>query len=197
MAFCTGCGNEVPDPNDCPICRAGRATPAIKRPKLRPNDGRCYCPRCDEPLDEQNWEGTITLSCPSCRGTFFPGSSLEQVLDRLRASSDPVDAETALQEFKDRFKRQLPEAVRYKACPVCEEVMARRAYGTVSGVIVDHCGDHGTWVDEAQFAALADFICRGGDVLASEIDKVRARIGRRGAGGQSGRSILERFLGGG
>jgi hypothetical protein len=87
--------------------------------------------------------------------------------------------------------------VRYKACPVCEEVMARRAYGTVSGVIVDHCGDHGTWVDEAQFAALADFICRGGDVLASEIDKVRARIGRRGAGGQSGRSILERFLGGG
>lgn len=187
MAFCAGCGNDVANPKRCPICGSGRAG----RPRRK--DDRCKCPRCDEFLDTQDWEGEATLSCPSCHGTFFPGSSLEAVLDKLRATVDPVDVQTALEEFKDRFKRSLPQAVRYKACPVCEQSMTRRAYGTVSGVIIDLCGDHGAWVDEAQFGALAEFICRGGDVLASEIGKVRARI--RPRGGSDGRTLMDRFLG--
>ncbi len=53
--------------------------------------------------------------------------------------------------------------------------------------------DHGTWLDETQFAALADFICRGGDLLASEVGKVRERITNRAP--KTGRTLLDRFLG--
>ena len=192
MALCPGCGNEVLDPTKCAVCKAGRGAASAKtrREERSHYDSRCSCPRCNEYLEEQSWEGTATLSCPNCRGTFFPGNALETVLDKLRATVDPVDADTVLREFKDRFTRQLPNAVRYKGCPVCAEVMIRRAYGTVSGVIIDLCSDHGSWVDESQFAALADFICRGGDLLANEIDKVRARITRR-----SGPTLLDKFLG--
>jgi Zn-finger nucleic acid-binding protein len=134
----------------------------------------------------------MTFCCPNCRGIFFPARGLEEVLNKLRATCDPVDVQSVLREFKDRFNRKLPTAIRYKACPVCSTVMTRRNYATVSGVIVDECGDHGTWVDEAQFGALADFISRGGDVLATEASKVRARI-QPGKGG--GSSLLDRLFG--
>jgi Zn-finger nucleic acid-binding protein len=192
MALCTGCGNEVLDPQRCPVCLAGRAI--VPRPKRKPEDRRCQCPRCNEYLEQQDWEGTVTLSCPSCRGTFFPGQSLEQVLNRLRATVDRQDVDAILKDFKDRFTRVLPSAVRYKACPVCGTVMTRRAYATVSGVITDFCGEHGIWVDEAQFAELADFICRGGDVLASKATRTLDRATPRAAGRDS--SLLDRLLGG-
>jgi len=136
----------------------------------------------------------VALCCPTCRGAFFPERGLEAVLDKLRATIDPKDAESVLADFKDRFHRELPDAIRYKNCPVCETVMTRRAYGTVSGVIVDTCPDHGKWVDETQFAALADFICRGGDVLATQARQVRARTG---PGQKQGGTLLDKFFGGG
>jgi len=193
MALCPGCGNDVRDKHDCPICKAGRAIHKKPGPPPEPAELTCRCPRCDGALAEQDWQGVAILGCPECRGSFFPGRALEHVLDKLRAGTERVDAETVLKEFKDRFSRKLPEAVRYKPCPVCGEVMLRRNYGTVSGVIVDTCNDHGTWVDEAQFAALADFICRGGDLLAAEVDKVRARLQARRA--ETGPTPLERFFG--
>jgi Zn-finger nucleic acid-binding protein len=191
MALCPQCGNDVPDPHHCAICEAGRGG---KKARVRPAAGACLCPRCDTALAEQDWEGTKTLGCPSCRGTFFPDVSLEKVLNHLRAACDPKNVATVLWEFKDRFTRELPEAVRYKKCPVCETVMLRKNYAMVSGVIIDHCGDHGNWVDETAFAELADFIVRGGDLLANEAGKVRARSELR-RDGDGGPSLLGKLFG--
>lgn len=172
--LCQGCGNEVVDPADCPICRAGRGR--RKRAPSPIEAGKPACPRCAEYLEEQKWEEVAVLQCPNCRGTFFPERGLEATLNKLRATVSPMDVASVLAEFKGRFTRQLPTAVRYKACPTCRTVMTRRNYQTVSGVIVDVCGTHGTWVDEAAFAALADFITRGGDLLASKVDSLRTRV---------------------
>ena len=190
MALCPGCGNEIADPEHCPVCMAGRATPKAGK---RKKGNACMCPRCAVALVPQDWEGVATLSCPSCRGTLFPDRGLESVLNKLRATCDPVDVASAFREFKDRFKRELPDAVRYKDCPVCETPMMRRNYATVSGVVVDQCADHGTWVDETAFAALADFICRGGDVLANETGKFRARLDAKQA--ERSRSLANKFFG--
>jgi Zn-finger nucleic acid-binding protein len=142
-------------------------------------------------------EGTTTLMCPSCQGTFFPGQTLEIVLNRLRANCDPTDVASALQGFKDRFKRELPKSVQYKQCPVCDGPMTRRNYGTVSGVIVDVCYEHGTWVDGSAFGELASFIVRGGDLVAGKASETRERARHRPATGpESGPgSILGKLLG--
>jgi Zn-finger nucleic acid-binding protein len=190
MALCSSCGNEVPDPTQCPVCQAGRAPRQGESKRLAKGRGRC--PRCNEFLSEEDWDGVMTFCCPNCRGIFFPNRGLEEVLNKLRATCDPVDVQSVMKDFKDRFSRKLPTAIRYKTCPVCVTVMTRRNYATVSGVIVDQCGDHGTWVDEAQFGALADFISRGGDVLATEASKTRARIQQSQGGGKP---LLERFFG--
>lgn len=120
-------------------------------------------------------EGNKTLLCPTCFGMFFPGNALESVLNRLRANCDPTDLDSALKDFKGRFRRELPASVRYKQCPVCDAPMLRRNYGTVSGVITDVCVDHGTWVDEKAFADLANFIVRGGDLVAGKAQETRLR----------------------
>ena len=127
-------------------------------------------------MGEQDLDGTKTLLCPGCHGMFFPDQSLEEVLNKLRASCDPTDVDAALRDFKDRFRRELPKNVRYKLCPVCDEPMIRRNYGTVSGVIIDVCYEHGTWVDENAFAELASFIVRGGDLVAGKAQQARALL---------------------
>ena len=169
------------------ICQAGAASKPVRADK-----NRCSCPRCNEYLEQQDWDGIITLCCPNCRGTFFPATGLESVLDKLRATCDPKEVAEVMRDFKDRFTRELAHAVRYKACPVCSTVMTRRAYQTVSGVVIDQCGEHGNWVDEMAFIELTDFICRGGDVLASEVRKIRARSQpKRTRGG----TLIDRLMG--
>ena len=139
-------------------------------------------------------EGATTLMCPSCQGMFFPDQTLEQVLNRLRATCDPTDVHSALQDFKDRFTRTLPDSVKYKQCPVCDGAMMRRNYGTVSGVIIDVCYDHGTWVDGSAFGELASFIVRGGDLVTQKVDQTRARARHQGAQDNSS-SLFGKLLG--
>lgn len=189
MALCPVCGNDVADPTVCPVCIAGRA-PKHKHAEVTETPHVPQCPRCSEALEDQDWEGIAIRSCPVCRGSFFPDQALEMVLNKLRATCAPGDVRAVLEDFKDRFTRSLPEAIRYKLCPECGGPMTRRNYGGVSGVIVDVCGDHGTWVDEAAFASLADFVSRGGDVLSSEVR--RARSTSRPADGS--RNLLDHFL---
>lgn len=190
MALCSSCGNEVEDPVRCPICKAGRGSPKVRKNR----DHALICPRCEVELDNQDMEGSETFMCPDCHGIFFPEFSLEAVLNKLRATCDPVDTRAVLQDFKDRFHRKLPEMVRYKSCPVCATPMTPSNYRTVSGVIVDLCGEHGTWVDEPAFAELAHFIVRGGDLVANESHRVRARMsGRRPTGGPN---LIDRLFGG-
>lgn len=189
MAFCSKCGNDVADPNACPICAAGRGAKKRRQAQI----SACDCPRCGDPLGEQDLDGTKALMCQSCHGMFFPDQSLEVVLNKLRATADPTDLDSALKEFRDRFRRELPENVHYKKCPVCGNPMIRRNYGTVSGVIVDVCYEHGIWVDENAFAELADFIVRGGDLVAGKAQETRARL--KSIPKADGPSILGKLLG--
>lgn len=190
--LCTKCGNEVKDPARCPVCAAGRGG-ARKMDRKRGSSPHGLCPRCDAALGSESWEGSPVFVCPTCRGSFFPGQGLEEALNKLRATCASGDLAGVLAEFKGRFSRSLPSAVRYKGCPQCGTVMTRRNYQTVSGVIVDTCGQHGTWVDESAFAELADFITKGGDILAAEARKVRARLTPHP---QSGPSIIDKLFGG-
>jgi len=158
--ICRGCGNEVDDPARCPICASGRAL----KPQREPEGP--VCPQCDELLETQDWDGISVMMCPSCQGSFFPHGGLEQTLDKLRDNTEPASLREVMQELRSRTGATLPKAVRYKKCPVCRLSMTRRVYAGVSGVIIDMCGHHGRWVDQASFTAITDFVSRGGDLLA-------------------------------
>ena len=40
--------------------------------------------------------------------------------------------------------------------------MQRRNWGSYSGVIVDKCGEHGTWYDDKELAKIREYIALGG-----------------------------------
>jgi len=197
MAMCMKCGNDLYGYEECAVCAAGRGgiklAPTDAIDPSRPHIQRCRCPYCEAYLHTEDWQGTRVLSCGDCRGTFFPGRALEDVLNQLRTGADTLEVSAVLDDFRKRFTRKLPPSVRYRKCPVCEGPMKRHNYGTVSGVIVHVCGEHGTFVNETEFANLADFIVRGGDHMAERARKIHVRITNNREHG--GRTVLDHFFG--
>ena len=51
---------------------------------------------------------------------------------------------------------------KYRKCPTCHEMMARRNYGRRSGVIVDICRAHGIWFDPDELPQILRWIKQGG-----------------------------------
>ena len=51
--------------------------------------------------------------------------------------------------------------VAYRRCPVCREQMARRNYQKRSGVIIDQCHEHGTWLDANELEQIAGYVLSG------------------------------------
>ena len=197
MGMCMECGNEILGYEECAVCAAGRGgvklAPTDAIDPEHPHIQHCRCPYCESYLRTEDWESTKVLSCSECHGTFFPGHALETVLNNLRQNTERLEVSAVLEDFKKRFKRKLPPSVRYRHCPVCEGPMKRHAYGTVSGIIVHICGDHGTFVSESEFASLADFIVRGGDQLADRARKIHVRITNNREHG--GNTVLDHLFG--
>jgi hypothetical protein len=46
--------------------------------------------------------------------------------------------------------------------------MARRNFGTISGVVVDECQRHGVLLDEGELQAIESFVAMGGERLGEE-----------------------------
>jgi Zn-finger nucleic acid-binding protein len=87
------------------------------------------------------------------------------------------------------------QAIRYRKCPECAAFMHRRNFQKASGVIVDRCSSHGTWLDADELEQIAGFVLSGRRPAASLTDVPR-EIGRGSApaaGGVIG--VLGRRLG--
>ena len=52
--------------------------------------------------------------------------------------------------------------------------MQRRNFGRRSGVIVDWCGEHGTWLDANEMEDVASFVMRGGLERPQAVGEVAA-----------------------
>jgi Zn-finger nucleic acid-binding protein len=77
------------------------------------------------------------------------------------------------------------DAVRYRPCPGCRQLMNRKNFGGESGVVVDVCAVHGTWFDEGELPRVLAFVESGGLAKARarqrERDEASARERRRSA----------------
>lgn len=54
----------------------------------------------------------------------------------------------------------------YRPCVVCGKLMVRQNYGKKSGVVIDHCKEHGVWFDDRELAQLLAWVREGGLELA-------------------------------
>lgn len=120
-----------------------------------------------------------TLSCPKCHGHLTVVLSDHNEVDICPEECGTwVDIweEKALWNFKPevftvdellQFRKYYEgigslEPLRYISCPVCNELMNRKVWGSYSGVIIDRCQAHGTWYDKGEIEKIREYIAKGG-----------------------------------
>jgi Zn-finger nucleic acid-binding protein len=130
------------------------------------------CPACGC-LMPGRWIDDVGVNeCGECNGLWVPGDRFEDLINRAieaRKNADPHQLGT----LKPRRAGGNPigRAVEYRKCPICDGYMQRRNFRRKSGVIIDRCRDHGTWLDADELEQIAGFILNGGLARAQEAAK--------------------------
>ena len=148
----------------CPQCGAKSEEPATALA-----DGSAaprHCPRCrgggQVRLESQLVRDVMLDACTECGGVFVDNDLLERILAERRyrtAASKAADAAASSGTAGSRGAQRGPF---YVKCPDCDANMLRRLFAERSGVIVDICRHHGTWLDANELDQLITFVQRGG-----------------------------------
>jgi len=175
-AVCGYCGAEVsrrPQPSGpvCPECYARNPEKArfctscgvaFSPQPLRAREGSLRCPACPSgELAPRSLGGLWAEECPACLGLWAPGDVMERLVAQIREKRQRDGF--AASGLAPHERRTAWEAeVTYRHCPECGAMMQRRNFGKRSGVIVDSCLEHGTWLDADEMEDIASFVMGGG-----------------------------------
>ena len=174
---CSYCSSEiVRDPDKlsliCPECFARTADDSrfctacgvAFRPEPVRIDGHEFpCPVCTALMPPRQVGGVGLNECLSCHGLWVPGDGFDALVSRAieaRRQAGPAE----LQTLDPRVRGSNPAAqrIQYRKCPECDGFMQRRNYRKTSGVIVDRCNAHGTWLDADELEQIAGYLLTGG-----------------------------------
>lgn len=110
------------------------------------------------------------LECPTCAGLWLAADQFKLLLQRVRAVS--AVAETAINVDPQGYQarnRVSQEGPLYRTCPECGKLMHRRNFGRKSGIIVDHCGEHGYWFDAEELDGVLRWVQQGGEQKVAQL----------------------------
>lgn len=201
-AACTYCGSAIvrdPLPGSliCPECYARNAEAsrfcvacglAFRPEPVRLEGWDLPCPACEARLRPNQVAGLGTGECGGCGGLWVPGDHLGALLARAAEARRGADPEKLL-ALRPRTSRGNPTAqrVQYRRCPECQGFMRRHNYHRTSGVIVDTCHEHGTWLDADELEQIAGFVLSGGpETAASSLASWRPEPSAREARAETG-----------
>ncbi|MGH0031407.1 MAG: zf-TFIIB domain-containing protein [Myxococcota bacterium] len=176
--FCTACGVGF---NPEPLQVDGHELP---------------CPACEALMPPRQVAGIGLNECPQCNGLWVPGDNFDLLVRRATEARRDAGADAP----RTTGGNPLRSAMTYRKCPECMSFMQRRNYKRSSGVILDVCHQHGTWLDADELEQIAGFILSGGKtsaMLDAEHEQARtqaaaaARAAQIQAMHHSRRSVLD------
>jgi hypothetical protein len=171
---CPNCGAPVdPGLRRCPYCKARLATVSCpscfalmfdgtafcpgcgaRRARAESGEAAARCPDCTRPMRELNVGTTALLECEGCDGIWVDGETFEGLCADREAQA------AVLHQYTDRPEPS--RRVKYRPCIRCGKMMNRVNFARISGVVVDVCKGHGTFLDPGELHALVRFIQGGG-----------------------------------
>ena len=135
------------------------------------------------------------FECATCDGLWVDAATFEQ----LCASAEQQAA--ILHKFPTPGSGQTA-AVRYRKCARCPQLMNRVNFARISGVIVDACRGHGTYLDAGELHRIVTFIQSGGlaRARARQLEELKEQERRladaeRRAARERGRSDAQGHIG--
>jgi Zn-finger nucleic acid-binding protein len=153
-------------------------------------DGARFCPACGAERARAVDPAAAALSCPGCKGTMAPlrvgttdlfecGSCDGLWVDAAtfeHLCTNADDQAAVLHQFSTPGIEKT-EAVRYRKCARCTQLMNRVNFGRLSGVIVDACRGHGTYLDPGELHRIVAFIQSGGldRARAAQLEELKER----------------------
>lgn len=152
------CARNANDARFCTACGVGFHPEPIPS-----NAVELGCPVCDALMPAQSVAGIAVNECTSCGGLWVPGEHFDRLVTRAIEQRKQRDPSAAL-ATPPRVKGANPAAqrVEYRRCPVCAAQMLRRNFRKSSGVILDVCAEHGSWLDADELEQITGFILSGG-----------------------------------
>jgi len=183
--FCTGCGVGFNPEAPC--------EDALEYP----------CPVCSCLMPARKLGATSINECPQCNGLWVPEDRFDKLVNAALDSRKQADPEIRA-AYDARVKGGNParQKVTYRKCPECEAFMQRRNFRKSSGVILDRCNDHGTFLDADELEQIVGFLLSGGrpdaaaqleqDEMAARQAYVRTRIAMATEGMQGSRARYSR-----
>ena len=159
---CRSCGKEINAIyRVCPFCSA------------QVSDGGAFlpptCPRCKTPLEifrEQEEEYDL---CPKCGGLWLDRSEFHRATRQSAVYQD--------QTLRDEYQREgLQDPGTYIPCVRCGNIMNRKNFGKISGVLIDECAMHGVWLDAGELEKIRHFIADGGLERSKDREIERNRV---------------------
>ncbi len=123
------------------------------------------CPRCRVEMEAVLIGKTHLEECPRCEGVWADADSVRQIC----ADQEQQAAVLGMATSQTAESVDIEEHIHYIPCPVCKSLMNRVNFARCSNVIVNVCGQHGTWFDKDELRRVVEFIRAGG------IEKERAR----------------------
>lgn len=206
--ICPECyGRNQEDSRFCTACGVG-----FRPQQVQVESYELPCPVCTVLMPARQVGGIGLNECRECNGLWIPDDSFDLLVSRAidaRRNADPAQ----LAALKPRVTGSNPAAqrVQYRKCPVCDGFMQRRNFRRSSGVIIDRCSSHGTWLDADELEQIAGFVLSGGKMSPqlrqasrprvdprSEAEFARMRLAReirRSRGVPIGGSIVDVFAG--
>jgi len=163
-SMCPGCFCRLP--NDAQFCvECGLKINPQRLDAIRSD---MLCPRCTIPLQGRRIETIDLFECSGCAGMWLPVGMFESI---CQSKETLGIASRGLGRAKStRFELTEAEAVKYVPCPGCKNLMNRRNFASVSGVIIDTCRDCGVWLDNQELNRIVRFIEGGGLEKARDVE---------------------------
>ncbi|HOW87292.1 MAG TPA: zf-TFIIB domain-containing protein [Candidatus Omnitrophota bacterium] len=117
------------------------------------------CPKCLKPLTVRTEDGLEMDYCEACHGVWVDHLKEKKAL-KIKPEVFSMDELARLRKLYVPLGRREP--IRYVPCPVCKQLMNRKIWGSYSGVVVDVCGEHGSWYDAKEIEKVREYVALGG-----------------------------------
>ena len=133
---------------ECPFC--GGENPREESPSQA-----LECPRCHATLNRESYRDEDLDICSECAGFWMDTNEFHN----LSSERDVYNDDTIPHRFR---KSPVRAKDAYLPCPVCGDLMSRKNFKTISGVLIDICRHHGVWLDAGELYQIRCFIANGG-----------------------------------
>lgn len=126
------------------------------------------CAGCDGQMEAHPDHDKAVAHCQRCDSLWFGRGVLEAILAKVELHVQPAP----MGQEPSVLPVRVPQPVEYRQCPSCAQHMARSNYGRISGVIIDTCRRHGTYLDAGELEALEVFVQSGGMEAAEKHERM-------------------------